>query len=313
MVESVLTNEGFQVSAPDAAVAKKIASTFLKWLEEQPETFSTFATNLVSSLESCFQACRSRSKQIKSEKVWGHYHVLCTSSSYKELWNQILARSGNTPSPTFYQFVTHELFKELLKREFPVSSDTTKDVEFQALTIEEENALRYVAGYICRKVRKNLESSKNTRKDDMIFCLFDMSGDDGSSDSDDGGGGSEKWTNLIDRGGLWHVSNETYTLFCVMEEELCQHLTTDTVHKQQSGSKQKIIDIVLKNEDVLFQWSILTSTLDDNLSSTLLDIIVKEYVTLRGFAFGASCLELYKQKTKKTLQKKKGIRKKLFT
>ena len=78
MVESVLTNESFQVSAPDAAVAKKIASTFLKWLEEQAETFSTFATK---SLESCFQACHSQSKCIKSEKVWGHYHVLHTSSS----------------------------------------------------------------------------------------------------------------------------------------------------------------------------------------------------------------------------------------
>ena len=132
---------------------------------------------MVSSLESCFQACRSRSKHIKSEKVWGHYHVLRTSSSYKELWNQILASSGN---PTFYQFVTHEIFKELLKREFPVVSDTAKEAESQALMIEEENALQYVARYICQKVRKNLESSKITGND-MIFCLFDMSVDDGSS------------------------------------------------------------------------------------------------------------------------------------
>ena len=120
---------------------------------------------MVSSLESCFQACRSRSKHIKSEKVWGHYHVLRTSSSYKELWNQILASSGN---PTFYQFVTHEIFKQLLKREFPVVSDTTKEAESQALMIEEENALQYVARYICQKVRKNLESSKITGNDILL-------------------------------------------------------------------------------------------------------------------------------------------------
>ena len=65
-----------------------------------------------------------------------------------------------------------------------------------------------------------------------------------------------------------------------------------------------------------FQWSIFNKYCRRQIikyTYTLLDIIVKEYATLCGFAFGASCLELYKQKTKKTLQKKKGIRKKLFT
>lgn len=118
---------------------------------------------------------------------------------------------------------------------------------------------------------------------------------------------------MIDRGGLLHVNYDTYTLFYLIEEDVRRHLTIDKLHKQQSGNKDIIIETVLKSEDISFQWSMLASTLDYDLSKTLLDMIIKEYITLRGFAFGASCLELYKQKTKKTLQKKKGIRKKLFT
>ena len=31
---------------------------------------------------------------------------------------------------------------------------------------------------------------------------------------------TEEWTNLMDRGGLWHVDDETYDLFLAIEVEL---------------------------------------------------------------------------------------------
>jgi hypothetical protein len=58
-----------------------------------------------------------------------------------------------------------------------------------------------VAGYICRKVRKQLEKSKHKNKDDMIFRLMELSGDEEDER------GTEDWTNSLDRGGLWHVSD----------------------------------------------------------------------------------------------------------
>lgn len=203
--------------------------------------------------------------------------------------------------------MTNEVSKQLFKQEF-CSSCGASNTELQPLTKEEENALRYVAGYICRKVKDKVESSKASGRDDMLLCLSSLSGDDLEGEEEEVG---EEWTNMIDRGGLQHVHYDKYTLFYLMED-VRKHLTVDTLHKQQSGSKD-IIDTVLKSEDISFQWSMLASTLGHDVSQTLLNMIVKEYVTLRGFAFGASCLELYKQRTKKTLQKKKGIRKKLFT
>ena len=60
----------------------------------------------------------------------------------------------------------------------------------------EENILRYTAGYVCRKTREKLEASGDVNKDDMIFCLFSLSGDE-TTDSR-----TEDWTNLMDRGGV---------------------------------------------------------------------------------------------------------------
>ena len=306
-IEALLRDDSFQVPSPDAAASLNIGTTLLKWITEHPSEFSLFSTQLVSNLKSCFQASNSRSMRVKSESIWGHYHVMRTSAAHKELWKRALESSGCSLLPTFYQYVTNEVFKQLFKQEFSFSS-AALDTELQPITKEEENALRYVAGYICRKVRDKVESSKVSGRDDMLLCLSSLSGDDDEEEEV-----GDEWTNMIDRGGLLHVNYDTYTLFYLIEEHVRKHLTIDKLHKQESDSKEIIIDTVLKNEDISFQWSMLASTLDHNVSKTLLDMVINEYITLRGFAFGASCLELYKQKSKKTLQKKKGIRKKLCT
>ena len=67
---------------------------------------------------------------------------------------------------------------------------------------------------------------------------------------------------------------------------------------------------ILQNEEVLFQWCILARD-TDGVATTLLEKIVELYVTIRGFAFANSCLELYKEAHKKTLQRKKALRREL--
>ena len=77
---------------------------------------------------------------------------------------------------------------------------------------EEQNALRYVAGYIIRKVQQKLETSTHPRKDEMVLLLMECAGDELSANF-----GMETWTNTIDRGGLWHINDQTYS---IMEEEM---------------------------------------------------------------------------------------------
>ena len=119
--------------------------------------------------------------------------------------------------------------------------------------------------------------------------------------------GTETWTNLIDRGGLWHISDQTYSLFATMEEEIGQHLSLATASKQCEGAREQLTNSIFQNEDLLFQWAILTPEFDNDVTSAVLKKIVELYVTIRGFAFATSCLEMYKQALKKTLQKKKAL------
>ena len=63
---------------------------------------------------------------------------------------------------------------------------------------------------------------------------------------------------------------------------------------------------------MLFYWSIVACNWEEEESVALLALVTDLYVTIRGFAFVSSCMELYKQEQKKTTQKSKGIRKRVL-
>ena len=281
--------------------------------------------------------------------MWGMYHQLRTSNAFK--WKEYLESCVKaSASPCFYQYVTNELFKELIKLEFPLPT-AVMQVDHSAtpsLTEMEKNALRYVAGYVCRKVRDDLKKSscKISSKHTIIQCLEEINGET-DEDCD-----TEEWIRLIDRGGLWQVNDDVFGLFLIMEEEISQKLKRVSASELKESTKAEIflimkeeisqrlkrvsaselkestkaeifltmeeeisqklkrvsaselkestkaeiLDSLLKNEDLLFQWCfIIRTTMDNDSSPILLKQIVKLYLTVRGFAFATSCLELYKQ------------------
>ena len=75
-----------------------------------------------------------------------------------------------------------------------------------------------MAGYVCRKVQAKLKSSYHPHKEDMMLFISDFFGDEW-----DEACGTEEWTNAIDRGGLWHINDNTYTIFYLIEEEIRSH------------------------------------------------------------------------------------------
>ena len=108
---------------------------------------------------------------------------------------------------------------------------------------------------------------------------------------------SKTWINAIDRDGLWRVNDDVFALFCDIEYEIRRHLTT-TRSVPHEGFKQEILDGLTSNEDVQFQWCVLFAELDTTTANCLWDMIIELYVTVRGFAFAGSCMELYKQSQK---------------
>ena len=146
--------------------------------------------------------------------MWGCYHLLRTASEFKEGWRKSLANSiGHKPNHAFYQFVVHTLFTDLIKLKYPTQDDFDKPASLNnsPLTQEdEEYALRYVAGYVCRKVQSRLESLPQEHSESMVYLLSELITLSGSLDEMDW---SADWIRAIDRGGLLHVSDKAHRLF----------------------------------------------------------------------------------------------------
>ena len=63
-------------------------------------------------------------KKLKSGKIWGLYHLLCTSSKYKQQWIAFIMVTNGTDSTTanhslLYQSITEHLMKGLNKTYHP--------------------------------------------------------------------------------------------------------------------------------------------------------------------------------------------------
>lgn len=78
--------------------------------------------------------------------------------------------------------------------------------------------------------------------------------------------GTELWTNMIDRGGLWHVDDQTYSIFSIMEEEIRKYFRKGS-YKQLNPDEVK--HNVLKSNDLQFQWCLIAVEADDNIATII--------------------------------------------
>lgn len=84
------------------------------------------------------------------------------------------------------------------------------------------------------------------------------------------------------------MMRHTYTLFCAIEEDIRHYFILDTINKKSEGgggAATELAQKVMQNEDVLFQWCLLTPEFDDPAGEAVLQKITNLYVTTCSFAF----------------------------
>ena len=69
----------------------------------------------------------------------------------------------------------------------------------------------------------------------------------------------------------------------------------------------------MKDEDVLFNWLMISGDWENEEAEILFKMIIDLWVTIRGFSFANSWMEKYKLAHHQSLQKSKGLWKRLIT
>ena len=94
----------------------------------------------------CFEASSSQSDNTQREKLWGSFHRLRSCPSYKTFWSRFLQSRDCEADPIFYQYVSDSVFKELVKKHYPLlDQGAGREQPQQSLSYEEKNALQYTA------------------------------------------------------------------------------------------------------------------------------------------------------------------------
>ena len=184
----------------------------------------------------------------------------------------------------------------VIKDIFPVINDTS--ITASSLDYAEANALRYTAGYVLQALTKKVNRSANLLKIELLSCLKELmegivhdryctvydlmiiyiAGDSAELCDEDE---SNEWVKALDRGGLIHISDELYGMFVSMEMELRKHLKLGN----NVNIKDTAITEILKNEDVLFNWCLVSINWDEAELNELLKLIIQHWITVCRFSF----------------------------
>ena len=119
----------------------------MKQLNNPTERDKEFALWLIESLEATIKEGEDRTK------MWKQFFALRSSVEFCLRWRQYLEQLGLTGEPLFYQHATLVLYEQLLCSKFKTTGTASEVTDIQ-FTYEEENAIRYMGGYIVRKLKE---------------------------------------------------------------------------------------------------------------------------------------------------------------
>lgn len=197
----------------------------------------------------------------------------------------------------------------IVERLMNISSDNpaAQEESLREFSVIEENAIYYAAGFVIRKLLKKYMQYANDKAMAFVGTLLVLIGEDVGENVSDTSTYLEYikiWTNNTDRGGLRHVTDDTYRCFLVIESIVYNIL-------KRGGLKEEVFSEVVSSENVRFHWEVATTEEINDYTLELLHEVVNLWFTVRGFSIASRLLEEYKKATKTTIKGKKGLRKEL--
>ena len=305
-LKHVLDDDSFKINTPSTIQARKSAESLLDWClkNNMDDRFIDFTRQFTSSLKQVICSSATKVFTVNKEKLWKGFYQLRVSQDFVKQWTDFTADADEPVKPVLFQHLSDLIFRMLIEQHFKIVH--LDQEEFSELTENESGALRYVAGYICRHLRKKIQRSRGDAKskEEMMICLMQLVRNKETEEH----GTDEEWTNLMDRGGLFHVKEITFQLFRAIEYQVRDGLKG--LKRQSQQSKSELIKKVTGDDDVQFIWLMATAEFDiedRDIHEALLQKIVELFVTVRGFSVASAWLEKFKQQIKKPTKRTKSL------
>ncbi|XP_022107679.1 uncharacterized protein LOC110988470 isoform X2 [Acanthaster planci] len=282
----------------------------------ESQEFKDFCTATVSSLWIVVTAGDKKKLKPESyELMWHCFHKFRLNSIEK--WKSFLVSlnlySDGQHTHIAYQYLLQAVVELMLKdrNEFDLPRKQISDVDTKTISKEEEQVLRYVAGYVPYSLYKQFNRQINTSA--KIFCHFLKSWQACPSDTAKTFlEYTNQWVKAQNRGGLFHVSDGVYLLFRTMEIQTRKILSIANLEIfPRCNIQSLVIDQIQAHPRVQTYWCSLTQgKISGANSDKLLNIVIKKWIKIRTKSFLNVYLSLKKasgahvsKKSEKALRK----------
>ena len=114
--------------------------------------------------------------KVDREKMWSLFHQMRSETPFQLRWNQFLEKHSMPQEPLLYQHVTTKAFIAFLKLqcEVEIESPFEETAPTINLNYEEENAVRYIGGYILRSLSTKAKKEKISSYKKRLTILKEM-------------------------------------------------------------------------------------------------------------------------------------------
>jgi len=307
-----------EVPSARAEAARQLALQILSAIDRSEtgeDMAHSFNSRLLQRLNQVVLKADSKGLKVstKAERMWRDFHAL-RGTELCLMWNDFLQQLDIAANePLLLQYLLENIFGEVVKSHFSTTPEST--VLPDHLSAQEQNTIRYVAGYVPHALKKKIRRGAHSSKDLFIGCLENLAATHEQLENDEEEeetlqSFTAQWISRVDRGGLFIIRDEVYSFFLSMEMTLRKHFVS--LEQCRRVDRKLALDDVISDEDVLFFWDIIAYDIDDESASLeLLTMIAELWITVHGFASASAYVEAYKAKNEVLTAKKSALRKNL--
>ena len=221
--------------------------------EAEMDFFDDYCSELIRHLRRIVSSAFSKYKlsSTKREHVWHEFQLERVDGRLSLMWKDMITKLGIViDDQLLEQSVLQELFELCLKEMAEGSTTETEDTRNVNMSADELNVIRYVSGYVARQLLRKYEKKSGEVHDQFVICLSEMAVEGEGSDLLYY---TKKWMEIVNRGGLFPVNDDSFQLF--VEIEKCVRVYLPKHLKSKSGNDlfhQNVHEKIIQSEDVQF-------------------------------------------------------------
>ncbi len=242
-------------------------------------------------------------KSQERQEILYNWHALRTKADFVAKCNAVFSFCKELPPVIFIQTFGRVLIELIMQKREAVPL-VEEEHRPRQLSVSEENALRYVGGFIVSKLHRKLTSYIS---EDICKKLVSAmtAGSDKATKLDY----SKEWTTKQSRGGLIFINDATFLFFRKLEEHVFHNMPKTTTELRGKDIRVPMQVSALQDGELSNKWSNITrGVLPAAVSRDVFKCIVDFYIQIRGHSFASVIVEKFKQGEKSHQKGTKGLR-----